>query len=216
MPPPGPGGGAPAADRPAKKARPTSEPRNGRLALSPRPSVRVPVQIITMGCIEARELVDRSRARNEAVPRPVPEVVTKLVKMARAKGRGRGRGPFIDPQRIEDCVRATGHAMSGDQVVVVDARGFSDPDQDHDRKHIGLDPVKIRDLVRHTEFRGTLEAMASNMRDAAQKVTHGGPAFARGLLPERRAPQCLLRPRCLGASQGVATCCGAPADLPRV
>ena len=64
--------------------------------------------------------------------------------------------------------------MSGDQVVVVDARGFSDPDQDHDRKHIGLGPVKIRDLVRHTEFRGTLEAMASNMRDAAQKVAHGG------------------------------------------
>ena len=143
------------------------------MVLSPRPRVRLPVQIITMGAIAARELLE-SRARNDAVPRQVPEVVTELVRKAGAKGRGKGRGPYIDPRLIEDCVRATGHATSGDQVVVVDARGFSDPDQDHDRKHIGLDPVKIRDLVRHTEFRGTLEAMASDMRTAAQNVTRGG------------------------------------------
>ena len=139
--------------------------------MSPPTRARLTVQIITMGAIEARQLLD-SRARNDAVHRPVPEVVTELVKKAGEKGRGRGWGPYIDPRLIEDCVRATGHATSGDQVVVVDARGFSDPDQD--RKHIGLQAVKIRDLVRHTEFRGTLEAMASNMRTAAQNVTRGG------------------------------------------
>ena len=127
------------------------------MVLSPRPRVRLPVQIITMGAIAARELLE-SRARNDAVPR----AITVLVNMARAKGRGKGRGPYIDPRLIEDCVRATGHAT----------RVFSDPSQG--RRHIGLDPVKIRDLVRHTEFRGTLEAMASNMRTAAQNVTRGG------------------------------------------
>ena len=110
--PPWRGGGAPAAHRPAKKARPKSAPHSGRLELSPRPRVRLPVQIITMGCIEARELLGRPRARNE--PRGVPEVVTKLEDMARMRGHGRGRGPWIDPMLIEDCVHATGHATSGD------------------------------------------------------------------------------------------------------
>ena len=138
----------------------------------PRGSARTPqVKIMSMGALKPGLL------RGGGQLQGFENAQGKLNNVAHGKGRGKGRGPLIAPGLVEDVVRLAGleFARPRDQVVVVDARPFHDPDVDsHDHYHIGLQPKKVEAVVRHDKFPDILWATLVGIKSAMQAVTEDG------------------------------------------
>ena len=99
----------------------------------------------------------------------------------RGKGRGKGLGPHIPEADIEQVIRLAGDCAPQDVVVVVDSRPFSDPGA-HDRYHVGLQPQKVVDIVRHSNFERVLQKTADQLQFVVvycrKEGVHRSVAFA--------------------------------------
>ena len=113
-----------------------------------------------MGVVVAKSTVVRS------------EAAAQLQHLGSKRGRGGGLGPVIDDYSLFATIMAEVNLLRvQDNLVVLDARMFSDPDgrrggarQDH--WHVGLHADKVRDVVRSEVFPGWVA-------DARQKLECG-------------------------------------------
>ena len=105
--------------------------------LTPRAPHQQPkqIQVMSMGVVIANDTVHKSWTAKQ------------LSRNAQEKGRGRGLGPVIDETLIEKLLKEAEVLRPGDKLLIVDCRQFSDPDQQHNRRHIGLHSAKVRAFV---------------------------------------------------------------------